>query len=68
MPLIQLTTYTAAPIEKVFDLSLSIDLHQTSMAHYKEKAVAGKRTGFISEGETVTWKAYHLFKERTLKG
>lgn len=67
MPLIHLTTFIAAPIEKVFSLSLSIDLHQSSMARYKEKAVDGRLSGIINKGETVTWKAYHLFKERTLK-
>ena len=40
MPTITLTTIIKAPIENVFDLARSIDLHQHSMQHTKEKAVA----------------------------
>ena len=47
MPLIHLTTFIAAPIERVFDLSRSIDLHKKSMAHTNEQAVAGTTTGLI---------------------
>lgn len=67
MPYIHLTTFIAAPIERVFDLSRSIDLHKTSMKKYGEVPVQGTTFGLISEGETVTWKAKHLFKERFLK-
>lgn len=67
MPYIHLTTYIAAPITRVFDLSRSIDLHKTSMKKYGEVAVQGTTFGLMGEGETVTWKAKHLFKERFLK-
>ena len=67
MPYIHLTTFIAAPIERVFDLSRSIDLHKTSMKKYGEVPVQGTTFGLMSEGETVTWKAKHLFKERFLK-
>jgi ligand-binding SRPBCC domain-containing protein len=67
MPLIHLTTFIAAPIERLFDLSRSIDLHKRSMNHYQEKPVDGVLSGLISLNETVTWKAKHLFKERRLK-
>lgn len=66
MPVIHLTTYIKAPVEKVFDLSRSIDLHQQSMLHTNEKAIAGKTSGLIEKGETVTWQARHLFKTRRL--
>jgi ligand-binding SRPBCC domain-containing protein len=66
MPVITLTTFINAPIEKVFDLARSIDLHQRSMLHTNEKAIAGRVTGLIEEGETVTWEARHLFKTRSL--
>jgi ligand-binding SRPBCC domain-containing protein len=66
MPVIHLTTIIKAPIERVFDLSRSIDLHQVSMAHTKERAVAGKTSGLIEQGEWVTWEAKHLFKKRYL--
>lgn len=67
MPYIHLTTFIAAPVERVFDLSRSIDLHKISMQKYGEAPVQGTTFGLISEGETVTWKAKHLFKERFLK-
>jgi ligand-binding SRPBCC domain-containing protein len=67
MPYIHLTTFVAAPIERVFDLSRSIDLHKVSMQQYGEVPVQGTTFGLLNEGETVTWKAKHLFKERFLK-
>jgi ligand-binding SRPBCC domain-containing protein len=67
MPFIHLTTFIAAPIERVFDLSRSIDLHKKSMAHTNEKAVAGTTSGLIQFQETVTWKAKHLFRERVIR-
>ena len=67
MPTIHLTTFIKAPIERVFDLSRSIDLHKKSMTKHKEEAVAGTRFGLIEKDETVTWKAKHLFKTRMLR-
>jgi ligand-binding SRPBCC domain-containing protein len=67
MPTIHLTTFIAAPAERVFDLSRSIDLHKKSMAHTQEQAVAGTTAGLIEKDETVTWKAKHLFKTRVLR-
>lgn len=67
MPTIHITTFVAAPAERVFDLSRSIDLHKQSMSKHKEEAVAGVRFGLIEKDETVTWKARHLFKNRILK-
>jgi|GraSoiStandDraft_1057264.scaffolds.fasta_scaffold57410_1 ligand-binding SRPBCC domain-containing protein len=67
MPNIHLTTFIAAPVERVFDLSRNIDLHKESMTKHKEEAVAGTRFGLIEKDETVTWKAKHLFKTRILR-
>lgn len=64
MPQIHITTFIAAPIERVFDLSRSINLHQVSTASTGEKAIAGVLNGLISLHETVTWQARHLFKTR----
>jgi ligand-binding SRPBCC domain-containing protein len=64
MPKIHLTSFIAAPIERVFDLSRSINLHQISTASTKEKAIDGVITGLINKEETVTWQAKHLFKTR----
>ena len=67
MPTIHLTTFIAAPINVVFDLSRSVDLHKKSMAQHQEEAVAGTRFGLIEKEDTVTWKAKHLFKTRLLR-
>jgi len=64
LPKIHLTTYINAPVERVFDLSRSINLHKISTSHTKEEAIAGVITGLINENETVTWQARHFFKLR----
>ena len=60
MPIIQLETTINADQEVVFDLSRSIDLHQISTAQTNEKAIAGKVSGLIELGESVTWQAKHF--------
>jgi ligand-binding SRPBCC domain-containing protein len=67
MPTIHLTTFIAAPADRVFDLARSIDLHKKSMSHTNEEAVAGTTMGLINLNESVTWKAKHLMKIRILK-
>ena len=64
MSSIHLTTFIAAPVERVFDLSRSISLHKISTAHTHERVIGGVMSGLINEGETVTWQAKHLYKER----
>ena len=64
MPVIQLTTFIKAPVEIVFDLGRSIDLHKISTKHSNEEAIAGVTKGLINIKETVTWQADHLFKKR----
>ena len=60
MPVIQLQTIIRSDINVCFDLSRSIDLHQISTVHTKEKAVAGVTQGLIALNETVTWQAIHF--------
>jgi ligand-binding SRPBCC domain-containing protein len=60
MVTIELRTFIAAPPERVFDLSLSVDLHLHSMARTREEVVAGRVAGLLGLGETVTWRARHL--------
>ena len=60
MPVIELETTIAAPIQRCFDLARSIDLHVDSMRHTGERAVAGRTSGLIELGESVTWEAKHL--------
>ena len=60
MVTIELRTFIAAPPERVFDLSRSIDLHTLAMSRSREEAVDGRTSGLIGLGETVTWRARHL--------
>ncbi len=67
MPTIHLTTFIAAPVERVFDLARSVEMHKHTMTKHKEEAVAGTRFGLMEKNDTVTWKARHLFKTRFLR-
>ena len=67
MPTIHLTTFIAAPVNVVFDLSRSVDIHKKSMQDHGEEAVAGTRFGLMEREDTVTWKAKHFFKTRILR-
>jgi ligand-binding SRPBCC domain-containing protein len=67
MPLIRLETIVKAPIERCFDLSRSIDLHTISTEHTGEKAIAGRTSGLIGLGETVTWSAVHFVIRQELE-
>jgi ligand-binding SRPBCC domain-containing protein len=60
MPTICLTTYVNAPVERCFDLSLNVDLHRRSVAHTRERPVAGVTRGTMKLGDTVTWEAIHF--------
>ncbi len=59
------TIFINSPVEIVFDLSRSIDLHEISTSHTNEKAIAGVTSGLIGDSQTVTWRAKHLFRTRT---
>jgi ligand-binding SRPBCC domain-containing protein len=64
--IIELATHINAPIERCFDLARSIDLHIESTKHTGEKAIAGRTSGLIELGETVTWEAKHFGIRQTL--
>ena len=66
MPRITLHTLVNADQATVFDLARSIDLHTTSMEHTNERAIAGRTSGLIELGETVTWRARHFGVYQTL--
>lgn len=66
MSKIYLETFLKADIQKVFDLSRDIDFHKKSTSKTNEKAIAGKTSGLIELGETVTWRAKHLGFYQTL--
>jgi ligand-binding SRPBCC domain-containing protein len=61
-----LITEIEAPIERVFDLARDIGLHARSMARTGERPIAGRTSGSIDIGETVTWRARHLGRWWTL--
>ena len=60
MTTIHLITKINTPIETVFNLNIDIDVHQQSTSFSNEKAIAGRTSGRISLGETVTWKGKHF--------
>jgi ligand-binding SRPBCC domain-containing protein len=63
------TTLIAAPIDRVFDLARSIEVHLAGNTHFGEQAVAlsGTRTaGLLSLANTVTWQARHFFIRQRL--
>jgi ligand-binding SRPBCC domain-containing protein len=56
---IELHTLISAPIERCYDLSLSVELHLRSAASTGERAVAGVSSGVLKLGDHVTWEARH---------
>jgi ligand-binding SRPBCC domain-containing protein len=57
---IELETVISAPIERCYDLSLSVELHLRSTASTGERVVAGVSSGVLMLGDHVTWEARHL--------
>lgn len=57
---INLSTDINAPLERVFDLARSIDLHVASTDFTGEQAIDGVTSGRIGLGEKVTWKGRHF--------
>lgn len=57
---IRLQTVIAAPPERCFDLSLSIELHLASAAAAGERVISGPTSGLLAPGDTVTWEARHF--------
>ena len=60
MPVIDITTQINAPMQRVFDLSRSVDLHAASTTQTGERPVAGVTSGLMSLGQEVTWRARHF--------
>jgi hypothetical protein len=55
-------TLIDAPIDRVFDLSRSIEVHLLANVHENEQALAvgGLTTGLVGLNEQVTWRAKHF--------
>ncbi len=60
METIVIETEIHAPPQECFDAARDLDLHVESLAHTREKAVAGKTSGLIGMGEEVTWRGRHF--------
>lgn len=56
----EVATLVLAPPSVVFDASLSVELHASSMRGSREQAVAGVTSGQLSLGDQVTWRARHF--------
>ena len=67
MTTIHLKTKIKSPIQTVFDVSRSIDIHQQSASKTNEVAIAGITSGLINFNETVTWRGKHFGFYLTLK-
>jgi hypothetical protein len=57
---IELETEIEAPIERCYDLSLSVDAHLRSTDHTGERVVDGVRSGVLTIGDHLTWEARHF--------
>ena len=66
MPRIVLHTEINALPHVVFDFARSVDIHQVSTSKTKETVVAGRSSGLMELGETVTWRAKHFGVYQTL--
>ena len=60
MPLIHLETFIAAPAQRCFDLMRDVGVHTRTTSKSSERAVGGKTSGLLSQGDEVTWEAVHL--------
>jgi ligand-binding SRPBCC domain-containing protein len=67
MPLIKLTTFIAAPVERVFDLSRNVSLTKQALLANNILTTGQKTAGLLAEGESVTLQFKLLFKERNWK-
>jgi hypothetical protein len=63
MARIHLETFIAAPPEVCFDLCLDVGFHERA-GH--GRAVAGRTSGRLQPGDTVTWEATHFLVRQRL--
>ena len=67
MPIIRTSARINAPIERVFDLARCVEAHIATSSITGERVIAGRKSGLIEYGESVTWEAKHLGQTRRLK-
>jgi ligand-binding SRPBCC domain-containing protein len=56
----QVETMIAAPVERVFDLSLSVEDHLASMARSRERLLFRTSSGPFGLGDEVAWAGRHF--------
>lgn len=59
---VSFTCHTHVRLEpgELFDLARTVEAHVGSMAKSRERAVGGVVSGLLSEGDEVTWQAWHF--------
>ena len=60
MAIINLETRIKASPKTCFDISRAVEAHTDSLAHTKEKVVAGRMSGLFELNDWVTWEANHF--------
>lgn len=60
MPIIEHHQFIKAPIEICFDLARNVEIHNRTTSNTKERAIGGVTSGYLEEGDTVTWEAIHF--------
>lgn len=60
MSVIELEQKIFAPIERVFDLARSVDLHVRSASQTREEVVGGVASGLLGLGDRVTFRGKHF--------
>jgi ligand-binding SRPBCC domain-containing protein len=60
MTTITLLTVIKAPIDKCFDVSRDIRIHELSTWNTNERAIAGKKSGLCELNDEITWQATHF--------
>ena len=66
MPIIDIELLVHAPAGRVFDLCRSVEAPIDSTGKTREVAVAGKTSGLMELGDTVTWEATHFWVRQRL--
>ena len=66
MPRIHMTTFIAAPVERVFDLSRHLALYKLIFQSRKEKLTSGAASTLVGRNETITIVAKHAGRARMM--
>jgi ligand-binding SRPBCC domain-containing protein len=60
METIRITTMIAAPVDRCFKLSTSVDLHLAAAHMTRDAVMEGATKGLLRQGETVKWRERHF--------